>query len=327
MTQATRQPGSSFKPFIYAAALSQGFTLASIINDAPVVVEDPSQANLWRPHNDNYKFNGPTRLRTGLIRSRNLVSIRLLEAVGVDKTIPYLEQFGFDKETLPNSLSLALGSLTLTPLQLASGYAVFANGGFKIDPHLIDKITDSQDSVIIHTLPKTACPHHCEKLPDNQKAPSVVTPQVAYLINSALKDVIQNGTGRGAKVLNRRDIAGKTGTTNDQMDAWFSGFNGQYVTTVWVGFDNPKSLHEYASRVALPLWVDYMRTALKGEKESSISVPKGLTSVRIDPTTGLRTRDLNKSVFELFRNENIPDYQEEATAKQTQQDEPVENLF
>lgn len=326
-TQATRQPGSSFKPFIYAAALSKGFTLASLINDAPIVVEDPSQANLWRPHNDNYQFYGPTRLRTGLIRSRNLVSIRLLEAIGVDNTIPFLERFGFDKETLPNSLSLALGSLTLTPLQLASGYAVFANGGYKVDPHLIDKITDSQDSVIIHTLPRTACAQACDTLPDNQKAPEVVTPQVAYLINSALKDVIQNGTGRGAKVLNRRDIAGKTGTTNDQMDAWFSGFNAQYVTTVWVGYDNPKSLHEYASRVALPLWVDYMREALKGQKESTLPIPRGLTSVRIDPKTGLRTRDLKKGVFELFRNENVPDYQEETTVKQTQQPDTVDNLF
>jgi penicillin-binding protein 1A len=326
VTQATRQPGSSFKPFIYAAALENGFTLASLINDAPVVVEDPSQPNLWRPHNDNNQFYGPTRLRMGLIRSRNLVSIRLLEAVGVAQTIPYLERFGFDKETLPNSLSLALGSLSITPLQLAGGYAVFANGGHKVDPHLIDKITDAKNSVILQTLPRIACLPNCEGIPSNQKAPEVITPQVAYLINSALRDVIQKGTGRGAKVLKRLDIAGKTGTTNNQIDAWFSGFNGEYVTTVWVGFDKPKSLHEYASRVALPLWVDYMREALRDEKENRLPIPKGLTSVRIDPTTGLRTTDLKKGVFELFRNKNIPDFQDENVSNQAQA-KPIENLF
>lgn len=325
VTQATRQPGSSFKPFIYAAALGEGFTLASMINDAPIVVDDPSQANLWRPHNDNHQFYGPTRLRTGLTRSRNLVSIRLLEAVGVEKTIPYLERFGFNKDALPHSLSLALGSLSLTPLELAGGYAVFANGGFKIDPHIIDRITDAQNKIILHTLPRIACTEDCKDTPDNQKAPAVITPQVSYLINSALKDVIQNGTGKGAKVLKRQDIAGKTGTTNDQMDAWFSGFNGQYVTTVWVGFDSPKSLHEYASRVALPLWVDYMREALDGQKESTLPIPEGLVSVRINPSNGLRTTDLKKGVFELFRNENVPDYEDKNTDSQ-KSSEP-DNLF
>ncbi len=330
-TQARRQPGSSFKPFIYAAALEKGFTLASIINDAAVVVDDPSQENLWRPHNASKQFYGPTRLRVGLTRSRNLVSIRILEAMGIEHAIEYLQNFGFDKEDLPKSLSLALGSLSLSPLQLASGYAVFANGGYMVSPHLIDKITDARGQVILKALPQIACPAQCDDVPANQLAPLVINPQIAYLITSALKDVIQNGTGRQAKVLNRRDIAGKTGTTNDQIDTWFSGFNQQYVTTVWVGFDQPRTIGEYANRVALPVWIDFMRQALKNTKEQYLKIPKGLTSVRIDPITGLRTSNNKKGIFELFRDENIPDAQDESSHHSQQANvndkEPVDNLF
>jgi len=327
ITQASRQPGSSFKPFIYAAALAKGFTLASIINDAPVVVDDPSQANLWRPHNVTNQFYGPTRIREGLIRSRNLVSIRLLEAVGIPYTLDYLQRFGFHREELPNTLSLALGSLTLSPMELTKGYAVFANGGYLVEPHVIDSIKDGNGQIVLDTLPTIACGTTCDDVPADQQAKQVITPQVSYLINSALRDVIQNGTGRFAKVLKRNDIAGKTGTTNDQLDAWFAGFNQDIVTTTWVGFDNPKSLREYASRLALPIWIDYMRVALKDKKQHRLSIPPGMSTVRIDPKTGYRTQNLDVGIFEVFRNENIPNFQDETVSFPKKATVPNESLF
>lgn len=319
VTQAERQPGSSFKPFIYSAALAKGYTLASLINDAPVVVDDPSQEDLWRPQNDNHRFNGPTRLRQGLVRSRNLVSIRLLKGMGIDYAIKYLQRFGFSAEKLPKSLSLALGSLTISPLELATAYAVIANGGFKIEPYLIQQITDSSNHIILKAKPRIACSHCYQPnsestLSSDQQAPRVISEQVAYLMTQALQDVIQNGTGRGAKVLKRSDISGKTGTTNDQQDAWFAGFNSEIVSTAWVGFDNPQSLHEYGARVALPMWVDFMRVALANTPEVSMKAPTGIVSVRIDPKTGLRaTASQKNSIFESFRKEFLP--QEYSTIK------------
>lgn len=328
-TQAKRQPGSSFKPFIYAAALNHGFSLASIINDAPIVLDDPSQQHLWRPHNDSRRFYGPTRLRIGLIRSRNLVSIRLLNAIGIGNAINFLQRMGFEKEDLPHSLSLALGSLSVTPLQLASAYAIFANGGFKIEPHLINKITDPKGHTILKALPTVAClSNQCSSIPTNQHAPQVLSHQVAYLITSALKDVIQHGTGRKAKVLNRLDLAGKTGTTNNQRDAWFAGFNGDNVTVTWMGYDEPKSLKEYAASTALPMWIDYMKIALAGKEEKTLAMPSNLISVRIDPSTGLRTNNTQTSIFEIFRQENVPDYQEGFHASQPEApSQTIEHLF
>lgn len=313
VTQATRQPGSAFKPFVYTAALDKGFTLASIINDAPIVLDDPSQENLWRPQNHNHKFYGPTTLRTGLTRSRNLVSIRLLDTIGIDYTVKYLARFGFEEKALPKSLSLALGSLDITPLELATAYTVLANGGFKVEPYLIDHIKDSTDEILYRAKPKIACAE-CENNPEQtsvadpkQLAPRVISQQIAYLMNNVLQDVIQHGTGRGAKVLKRHDIAGKTGTTNDQIDAWFAGYNQDFVTITWAGYDQPRSLHEYASRIALPMWVDFMRAALKGVPEKHFPEPPGLVTVRIDPKTGLLApADLTNSRFEIFRQRYAP---------------------
>lgn len=312
-TQAIRQPGSSFKPFVYTAALDKGFTLASIINDAPVVLDDPSQENLWRPQNHNHKFYGPTTLRTGLTRSRNLVSIRLLDTIGIDYTVKYLTRFGFEEKNLPKSLSLALGSLDVTPLELATAYAVLANGGFKVEPYIIEHIRDSNDETLYRAKPKIACPE-CENdvnqttvADPKQIAPRVINQQVAYLMNNVLQDVIQHGTAGSAKVLGRKDIAGKTGTTNDLIDAWFAGYNQDFVTITWAGYDQPRSLHEYASRIALPMWIDYMKTALRGLPEKNYAEPPGLVTVRIDPKTGLLApADLVNSRFEIFRQEFAP---------------------
>lgn len=325
VTQAYRQPGSTIKPFIYSAALAKGFTLASIINDAPIVMKDPNQENLWRPQNDNKKFYGPTRLRMGLIRSRNLVSIRVLKATGIAFAINYLKQFGFVEENLPNSLSLALGSLHVTPIELTTAYAAIANGGFKIEPHIIERITDPHGRMILQTLPQIAC-SNCQDIPSSQHAPQIISNSIAYLMTSALKDVIQIGTGRRAKSLNRQDIAGKTGTTNDQKDTWFAGFNANNVTVTWMGFDTPKNMKEYASNTALPMWIDYMSNYLKGSKESNLRMPSDIISVKINPETGLRSSATNNTILELFRKEYLPEQQEESTIENIDSQQ-LDNLF
>jgi len=324
VTQAQRQAGSSFKPFVYSAALEKSYTLASIINDAPVVLSDPSLENLWRPQNDTRKFYGPTRLRVGITRSRNLVSIRLLESIGINYAIGYLQRFGFEGADLPRSLSLALGSATLTPLQLTSAYAVFANGGYRIEPYIIARVTD--------TLGETIADNALTHTPTEETpVEPVITSQNAYLITSTLQDVIQHGTGRGAKVLHRNDLSGKTGTTNDQMDAWFSGFNGDIVTTAWLGFDTPQSLYEYAAKAALPMWIDFMKVALHNKPSNTLPQPQGIVTARIDPKTGLLATPNQKSIFELFRKENVPTHTTNTTTTtktQNQQEEtPVEYLF
>lgn len=312
-TQAMRQPGSSFKPFIYAAALTKGYTLASIINDAPVVKDDPSQETLWRPQNNSRQFYGPTRLRVGLIRSRNLVSIRLLEDIGIEYTLSFLNRLGFNTESMPRTLSLALGSLTLTPVQLAAGYAIFANGGYKITPYLIHTIKNSRGDVVLNTKPLQACLQCVDEqqteiaIPESQRAQRVLSPQVAYLISLGLQDAIQHGTGRRARSLKRNDLAGKTGTTNGQKDAWFAGFNQQLVTVAWVGFDSPESLYEYGAMVALPMWIEYMGSALRGFPEIKRGVPSNLVNVRIDPKTGLLAANNQvNAIFETFRREHVP---------------------
>ncbi|PHH58064.1 penicillin-binding protein 1A [Coxiella burnetii] len=313
ITQAERQPGSNFKPFLYSAALAKGYTLASMINDTPVVMQDSGENALWRPMNDTRKFYGPTSIRMGLIKSRNLVSIRLLQKIGIPYAIEYLTRFGFDPNVLPHSLSLALGSATLPPLQVASGYAIFANGGYRVTPYFISRIEDQSHHVLFQAKPPRACsacitnPNAtAEQLP-NPMAPQVITPQNAYLITQAMHDVIQYGTGRRAKVLNRPDLAGKTGTTNDQVDAWFSGFNANLETTVWVGYDNLRSLHEYGAQAALPIWIQFMRAALQGQPEASLPQPPGMVMVRIDPHTGLLASPNQPDArFEIFRQRYAP---------------------
>ena len=201
-TQSSRQPGSSFKPFVYAAALNNGYNLATLINDAPIVVDDPSQPNLWRPHNVNLKFNGPTRLKQALVQSKNLVSIRILDDIGIDYTIDFLTRFGFNKKSLPKGLSLALGSLSVSPMDLTAAYAVFANGGYKIEPYLIDHITDADGKILLQAKPTVVCNPCDNGKPDTSAmAPRVIPEDIAFLMNSALKDVIQHGTARAARVL------------------------------------------------------------------------------------------------------------------------------
>jgi len=316
-TQSERQPGSSFKPFIYAAALNKGYTLATLVNDAPVVVDDPSQANLWRPHNDNLKFNGPTRLKEALVRSRNLVSIRVLDDIGFDYAIDFISHFGFRKSSLPRALSLALGSLSVSPLDLTTAYAVFANGGYKVEPFLIDHITDNDGKILLQAKPTVVCKNNCDpsKMDPSTLAPRVIPEDVAFLMNTALKDVIQHGTARAAKVLNRQDIAGKTGTTNDQVDAWFAGFNSEIVVTAWVGFDTPQSLHEYAANLALPLWIDFMKVALANTSEEELTQPHNVVAMRIDPTTGLLAKNnQSNAIIEYFREQDIPGTEESSSS-------------
>ena len=335
VTQASRQPGSNFKPFIYTAALANNYTPASMINDAPIVFEDSSLESSWRPTNDNGKFAGPTRLRRALFTSRNLVSIRLLRSLGINKAINFVGKFGFDTSQLPKDLSLALGSHSLKPIEIVSAYSVLSNGGFKVEPYLIERIEDSNDKVLFQAYPATVCrsceldiPQEVEPQKElatiedifNQSeeqeeaakyvtAERVIDSRVAYLIDSLLKDVIKKGTGRRARVLKRDDLAGKTGTTNGPTDAWFSGYGGGITTTTWLGFDKNGLLgtREYGGSAALPIWIDYMKIALKNRPEALQKQPEGIVSVKIDPKTGLLAKPgQTDAIFELFRTELAP---------------------
>ncbi len=315
-TQAERQPGSSFKPFIYSAGLDNGFTAATLINDAPIVFEETDHSSAWRPQNYERRFYGPTRLRMGLVRSRNLVSIRVLSGTGLETAIAYAERFGFSRGTMPLGLSLALGTNIVTPLQMARGLAVFANGGFLITPYVIDHVRNDAGKVIEHATPAFACdpcdPEEVSRLFSHSlvnihEAPRVITPENAYIMSDMLRDVVRRGTAVGAKVLNRSDIGGKTGTTQDQRDGWFTGFNPDIVATSWIGFDTARSLGEYGAQSALPTWVDFMRYALKDKPERFIPQPDDVVSVRIDPRTGLlASPNQTDAEFELFTKDTVP---------------------
>lgn len=330
--QANRQPGSSFKPFVYSAALEHGFTAASIINDAPVVFDDPSLESAWRPENFSGKFYGPTRMREALTHSRNLVSIRLLQAVGADAALDHATRFGFDRKRLPRNLSLALGSGEVTPLELARGYTVFANSGFLIQPYYISRIEDMNGQILYQAKPVVAC-RECEPIiipsadgtTPAETAPAATTtangqplakrtvsPQNTYIMTSMMRDVIRAGTATRAMQLGRNDLAGKTGTTNDQRDAWFAGFNKDLVTVSWVGFDDshPLGNDETGGRSALPIWIDVMRAALEGKPQIDPPQPPGIISVRIDPETGMLARaNQANAMFEIFKIEDAPQRQ------------------
>lgn len=307
ITSANRQPGSSFKPFIYSAALEKGFTLATVINDAPIVVEQADNS-LWRPQNESHKFYGPTRLRTAIIESRNLVSIRLLAMMGLSYATDYLKRFGFVPSQLPHGLSLALGTALVTPLQMAQAYAVFANGGLKVVPFVIDTIRNSQDQIIYQARPLIACTKDCGK--DTAIAPRVLSAQNAFLITSALHDVIERGTAKLAKNLGRSDLAGKTGTTQNQVDAWFAGYSPDLVAISWTGFDYNQSLHEYGSQAALPMWVQFIQYALKGKPQRTLEQPEDIVSIRIDPATGRRASAHEPgALFEYFMLPHVPEEQ------------------
>ena len=333
VTQASRQPGSAFKPFIYSAAIDAGFTPASIVNDAPVVFEDKSTQDTWRPHNYSGKFFGPTRLRAALTKSRNLVSIRLLRDIGRKFALEHVDKFGFDAEKLPTDLTLALGSGAMTPLNLASGYAVFANGGYKVEPYFIERIEDSNGEVLFNANPARVCDEECARLaaeialhseefaelgfPDPaddsdigiNSAQRVISEANVYQMDSMLKDVIKLGTGRRALVLERRDLAGKTGTTNEQRDAWFAGYQPEVVSVVWMGFDQHKPLgkRETGGVAALPIWIDFMREALADVPQVDRPLPEDMMVLKINPDTGLLVdQDSSIGLEEAFHIDNIP---------------------
>lgn len=394
--QARRQPGSGFKPFLYSAALEDGFTPASMLLDAPIVMDDPGLEQAWRPENSHRDFRGPMRLREALIWSRNLASIRLLRQMGVKYASDYATRFGFPREEMPQNLTLALGTLQVTPLELAAAYATFANGGFRIDPYFIDHIVGPDGKVAWRAEPRIASTE-CEppaspasspptdgaptqttvadgnttsahaqpvssrqpgnaqsssntqspsnaqsssnaqqptsiQLPStlsgtellaaadairggpcslaaNQLAPRVISPQNDWLMTDMMADVIRHGTGQRALVLHRSDLAGKTGTTNDSRDAWFNGFTRDLVTTVWVGYDQERSLgeSEEGSRTALPIWIDFMREALKGVPQERRPMPNGLVTLRIAPDTGaLASAENPDAILETFMANHLP---------------------
>lgn len=344
VTQAKRQPGSGFKPFLYSAALENGFTPSSVIMDSPFIIDDPRMEEAWRPENSSGQFYGPTRLREALVKSRNLVSIRILQAIGTKPVINHATRFGFPRNALPANLTLALGTLQATPLEVASGFAVFANGGYRVPPYFIERIEDPQGKVVYEARPKVAAPE-CEQpapgaapataavvpgavdtppsiqragiatrggaclLPKEQVAERAISEQNAWLIDSMLSEVITRGTGRRALALGRNDLAGKTGTTNDAKDTWFNGFTRDLVATVWVGYDQERSLGEgeEGARTAVPIWVHFMREALRGVPQKSRPMPEGLMQVRISPFTGqVASVDDPDAIFETFMVDRLP---------------------
>jgi len=323
--QAKRQAGSGFKPFIYSSALDKGFTPATLVNDAPVVFEDDALEASWRPENYSGRFFGPTRLRQALYKSRNLVSIRVLNSVGIRHATRFLSKFGLSEDEVPHDLSLALGSAEVSPLQQARGYAVFANGGYLIEPYVIERIEDADGTVLYEADPLVACvpcvlserrsnPRFVAESEDPlaglpKQAEQTLEPRLTYQMNSILQDVVKRGTGVRARALGRNDLAGKTGTTNDQRDAWFNGYHPDLVAVAWVGFDQLKPLgaKEAGSSAALPLWIDFMRVALAGKPEKQLKRPKGLVTVKISAETGeLATDQDQDTLFEIFRAENAP---------------------
>ncbi|MCY4361582.1 MAG: penicillin-binding protein 1A [Gammaproteobacteria bacterium] len=332
ITQAERQPGSSFKPFIYSAALENGFTAASIINDAPIVYDDPSIEDKWRPENYSGRTFGPTRLREALRRSRNLVSIRLLHAMGVRNALRHVEKFGFDIDELPRNLSLALGTGSITPWQLASSYTVLANGGYRVEPFFITRIETYTGDLLFEAQPATVCSHcpdngttgvesaetgtadesgTADAVPVENIAERVVNPQNIWIMNELTRDVVRRGTGaRAYRELQRDDLSGKTGTTNEQRDAWFAGFNSSVVAVTWVGFDDfePMGQGEVGGRTALSIWIEYMRTALKDTPVNLGERPADIVTIRINAETGCPAGAGDTDAeFEVFMANRLPD--------------------
>jgi len=347
--QAKRQVGSNIKPFIYSAALEKGYTLASILNDAPINQWDKSQGVAWRPKNSPAVYNGPIRIRRALAQSKNVISVRLLRGVGLQRTADHLLKFGFQDADINRSESLALGSASITPLELARGMSTFANGGHLIEPYFISEIQDAYGNVLFKANPALACDeeplptlnalsiHNSDGEEEQTKkcAPRIISKQNAFLIADAMNSAIWgggswahktgwSGTGWRAQALDRRDISGKTGTTNDSVDTWFSGFNSNVMTSVWVGFDNPgnalgRSTYnnnldssqisgaESGAKTAQPAWVEFMKAALEGKPEAPIEPPEGLVSIRIDLATGLLShRNDYTSRFEYFEKGTAP---------------------
>lgn len=351
-TQALRQTGSNFKPFVYAAAMENGFTAASVINDAPIVFSDNQLESDWRPENAGGKFYGPTTLRRALYLSRNLVSVRLLRELGISQALQYLQRFEFNDNPLPRDLSLSLGSYAMTPLQVATAYAAIANGGYKVNPYLVDRIEDRNGNVVYATLRDVVC-EECEQQTEQsveidntelaqtdiediefeeaetleallqaapitkQPAQRIIDARVSFVIDSILRDVIRRGTGIKAKVLGRSDLAGKTGTTNGPTDAWFSGYHPDLVATAWLGFDDNQFLgkREFGGSAALPIWIDFMRANLDQLPEKNRPRPPGMVAVKINRLTGQAASNTDPdNIFELFLEEYAPTQNQTASA-------------
>ncbi|MEO6927863.1 MAG: penicillin-binding transpeptidase domain-containing protein, partial [Casimicrobiaceae bacterium] len=306
-TQALRQPGSSFKPFIYSAALEKGFTPATVVNDAPFFVPAEQGAEAWEPKNYEGKYEGPMRLRTALAKSKNLVMVRVLQAIGPQYAQDYIKRFGFDPKMHPAYLTMGLGAGSATPLQMASAYAVFANGGYRVTPYLIARITDARGETLSAAKPDVA----------GGGAERTIDPRNAFIITSMLKDVVTYGTGAAASALKRHDLAGKTGTTNDDVDAWFCGFNAAKVGVAWIGFDQPRTLgtNETGAVAALPIWMGYMQRALKDVPEQPLTPPDGVVSLRINADSGLR--DDSSNLSEFFYSEFTPRARDDGLAAPT----------
>ena len=312
--QAKRQPGSSFKPFIYAAALAKGLSPATTIEDKALELENST----WEPKNYGHEEGGPTRLRTALAKSKNLVSIRLLQEIGLGYAMQYAKRFGFEKRALPADLTLSLGTGSATPLEMATAYSSFANGGYKVESHFIRKIVDKNNTTIFEADPVTVCPACLFNNSKNTKlvnhpAKRIMKPEVHYQITSMLQSVAQSGTASRTNRLKRTDLAGKTGTTDDQKDAWFCGFTPEKVTTVWVGFDQiaPLGKKETAAGAALPIWIDFMRTALKDVKQKRWKVPRGLIDVQLDSETGMPPNEYTlETIIEKLTPDQIPTEEE-----------------
>jgi penicillin-binding protein 1A len=345
-TQAFRQPGSSFKPFIYSAALEHGNTAATVVLDAPVVITSSELEAVWRPINYSGRFYGPTRMREALVRSMNLVSVRLLLfETGIGNAVRHITKFGFGESALPRNGSLALGGGNASPLDMVQGYATIANGGYAVKPYVIDAIYGAEGETLYRANPAIVC-EPCavesaddfsyeppeamtleemadialsyrpdarvapELFADANAAPRVIPAQNAFLIQDMMRDVVFRGTGRRALVLGRRDLSGKTGTSNDRRDAWFGGFNGDLASIVWIGYDDdlPLGPGEEGSRTALPVWIEFIRYALAGVPENRMMMPDGIVSVLIAKDSGCPARAGQSNVtFEVFREGHVPE--------------------
>jgi penicillin-binding protein 1A len=363
--QAQRLPGSSFKPFVYAAAFERGFTPATMVLDAPVVFNDRGAGKTWSPQNDNEEFAGPMRLREAMVTSRNLVSVRVLDAIGVGFARRYVQNFGFPPESLPENLSMALGTNAAPPILMARGYATFVNGGYRVEPYFIERIEDRDGQVVFEATPTLACARCPERFgaggagggdgfdlssasgaepaaaglpPDSNDGESpaytladrAIDERTAYLVHSLLRDVVRRGTGSRARDIGRSDIGGKTGTTNEYRDGWFSGFGGPLAVTAWMGMDDFTSLgrREFASATALPIWIAFMKAALEGEPEHNVPLPEGITTALIDRETGLlASPGAADAVPEIFRVEDIARLEQRAARAETDQQKESFDIF
>jgi penicillin-binding protein 1A len=317
ITQAFRQPGSSFKPFIYSAALEKGFSPATVVNDAPLYFDSgQTGGEAWEPKNYDGKFEGPMRLRNALMRSKNLVTVRVMQAIGPQYAQDYIARFGFDPKLHPPYLPMALGAGAATPMQMVGAYSVFANGGYRITPHLVERVVDAKGIVLSKAEPAVA----------GENAERAIDPRNAFIMTTMLRDVVRAGTGAKAMQLGRQDLAGKTGTTNDSIDAWFCGYNAAMAGVAWIGFDQPKTLgpQETGAAAALPIWMAFMAKALKGVPEVPLKPPEGVVVARVNPETGLRD-DGGGGIPEYFYAEFTPHRDETAAAQGKESPREIRN--